>query len=115
MKKQLKLIFGASAMVLAIAIAGVAVFRPTAEAAAAMVTVGATAAEDSGSILRVDLQLGGLRQGVGFFGDDTYLADALGITVAELETAREEARTAAIEQAVEDGLLTREQADELLL
>ena len=43
------------------------------------------------------------------------LADALGITVEELEAAYEKARTAAIEQAVEEGLITREQADEMLV
>jgi hypothetical protein len=42
------------------------------------------------------------------------LADALGITLEELQAAVEEARTAAIDQAVADGLLTQEQADELL-
>jgi hypothetical protein len=43
------------------------------------------------------------------------LADALGITVDQLQAAYETARTAAIEQAVDEGLLTREQADELLV
>lgn len=43
------------------------------------------------------------------------LADALGITIEELDAAYETARTAAIEQAVEEGLITREQADELLV
>jgi hypothetical protein len=42
------------------------------------------------------------------------LADALGITLEELQAAVEEARAAAIDQAVTDGLLTQEQADELL-
>lgn len=42
------------------------------------------------------------------------LADALGITVEELQAAQVAARTAAIEQAVADGLLTQEQADQLL-
>jgi hypothetical protein len=42
------------------------------------------------------------------------LADALGITLEELQAAKEEARAAAIAQAVTDGLLTQEQADELL-
>lgn len=43
------------------------------------------------------------------------LADALGISVEELEAAFETARTAAIEQAVEEGLITQEQADEMLV
>ena len=41
------------------------------------------------------------------------LADALGITVKELEAAYEEARTAAIELAVMEGVITQEQADEM--
>lgn len=47
--------------------------------------------------------------------DETYLADALGITVEELQAAKEEALTAALDQAVADGLITQEQADEILL
>lgn len=41
------------------------------------------------------------------------LAEALGITTGELETAREAARTALIDQALEDGLITAAQADSL--
>ncbi len=44
-------------------------------------------------------------------GGDTYLAEALGITQAELQTAQTAARTAAIKQAVTDGLITQAQAD----
>jgi hypothetical protein len=44
-------------------------------------------------------------------GRDEYLAEALGITVEELQAAREAARTAAIEQALADGLITEEQAE----
>lgn len=47
-------------------------------------------------------------------GDSSYLADALGITVEELDAAQEAAHAAAIEQAVEAGLLTQEQADWIL-
>ncbi len=46
--------------------------------------------------------------------DGELLAEALGITVEELQAAQEAARAAAIAQAVTDGLLTQEQADELL-
>ncbi len=46
--------------------------------------------------------------------DSEALADALGITVEELEAAKEGVRTAAIEQAVADGLITQEQADQIL-
>lgn len=41
------------------------------------------------------------------------LADELGITLEELQAAREEARIAMIDQAVEDGYLTEEQAEQL--
>ena len=41
------------------------------------------------------------------------LAEALGITVEELTAAEETAHAAAIAQAVTDGLITQEQADEL--
>ena len=42
---------------------------------------------------------------------DALLADALGITVEELHDAREEAKAAAIEQAVDEGIITQRQAD----
>ncbi len=42
------------------------------------------------------------------------LADELGISVTELETAQQAARTAAIQAAVESGDLTQEQADMML-
>lgn len=45
---------------------------------------------------------------------ETYLADALSITVEELEAAKEEALGAALEQAVADGLLTQAQANDIL-
>jgi hypothetical protein len=41
---------------------------------------------------------------------DTYLAEALGISVEELQAAREKASTAAMEAAVESGEITEEQA-----
>jgi hypothetical protein len=42
---------------------------------------------------------------------DTYLADALGITAEELQTAQQQAAEAAVDQAVADGLITEAQAD----
>ena len=54
------------------------------------------------------------RRGPGGGVSDEGLAEALGITVEALEAAQAEAREAAIEQAVAEGLLTQEQADELL-
>ena len=54
------------------------------------------------------------RGGRGFEGvSDEDLAAALGITVDELTTARTEARAAALEQAVADGVITQAQADEI--
>ena len=43
--------------------------------------------------------------------DNTYLAEALDITTAELQTAQQEAFDAALAQAVEKGLITQAQAD----
>jgi hypothetical protein len=42
---------------------------------------------------------------------EALLADALGISVTELQTAREEARAAALNQAYEDGWITQKQID----
>ncbi len=44
---------------------------------------------------------------------NTYLADALGITVDEVTAAQQKARDAAITQAVDKGLITQAQADAL--
>jgi hypothetical protein len=44
---------------------------------------------------------------------DTYLAEALGITAAELQTAQQAANEAAIDQALAQGLITQAQADAL--
>lgn len=43
--------------------------------------------------------------------DESYLADALGISVEDLQAAQQKARDAALDQAVEQGLLTQQQAD----
>lgn len=40
---------------------------------------------------------------------ESYLADALGISVEELQTARESVKASAIQQALEDGKITEEQ------
>jgi hypothetical protein len=61
----------------------------------------------------------GGRGGKGGFGGtidyQKLLADALGITVDELQAAYETARTRALDQAVEQGLITEEQADEMVV
>ncbi len=56
-----------------------------------------------------------MEQGGRGFGGGTNeeLATALGITVDELTAAQDTARTAALEQAVKDGLITQAQADEI--
>jgi hypothetical protein len=45
--------------------------------------------------------------------NDEYLAQALGITTDELSAAYEKANTAALAKAVEEGLITQAQADEM--
>ncbi len=59
------------------------------------------------------------RGGRGFPGaplaGNEYLAEALGISVEELQDAQQEARDAAIQMASDQGLITQEQADALLL
>jgi hypothetical protein len=57
----------------------------------------------------------GPRGGIGFHAGgadvNALLADELGITVEELQAAQQEAHAAVIAQAVEDGMLTQEEAD----
>ncbi len=61
---------------------------------------------------------GDMKFGMGDFGFgemhgeyQTYLAEALGITVEELQAAQLKAQDAMLDQAVTDGALTQEQAD----
>ena len=53
--------------------------------------------------------------GSDFFGGkidrEALLADALGITVEELQAAQDKAHEAAMQQAVDEGLITQDQAD----
>jgi polyhydroxyalkanoate synthesis regulator phasin len=55
---------------------------------------------------------GAYGRGVGGYSDEN-LANVLGITVTELTTAKLQAKEAVIAQAVEKGLITQAQADEL--
>lgn len=74
---------------------------------------------DSGSSVPLPFLPGGGRVERGGSGeivrglgtDSSALAEALGITADELQTAIEAAQSAALDQAVADGLLTQEQAD----
>jgi len=58
-----------------------------------------------------DVSKPGAPRGHGRSADQTYLAEALGITIEELELAQQAANEKAIDLAVEDGVLTKEQAD----
>lgn len=54
---------------------------------------------------------GRVSRGAGFGVSDEALAQALGISVAELQSARQKAAEAALKQAVEQGLITEKQAE----
>lgn len=54
---------------------------------------------------------GGMGKGAGFGVGDEAFAQALGISVAELQSARQKAAEAALKQAVEQGLITEKQAE----
>ncbi|NBD36029.1 MAG: hypothetical protein GVY30_08510 [Chloroflexi bacterium] len=56
---------------------------------------------------------GQMRGQAGGIDKEALLAEALGITTDELQAAREEAHEAAIAQAVDEGIITQEQADEM--
>jgi hypothetical protein len=54
----------------------------------------------------------GVRQGFGTsFDYDAFIAEALGVSVEELQSARQAAHDAALEQAVTEGVITAEQAE----
>lgn len=56
----------------------------------------------------------GVAPRMGLDEQDGYLAQALGITLEELEAAKQQALEAGVAQAVSDETITQEQADELL-
>jgi len=66
-----------------------------------------------------DVGFGGMRgmghgRGPGFgvsFDYDAFIAEELGVTVEELQAARQAAHNAALDQAVSEGVITEEQAD----
>lgn len=103
--------FGAL-LVLALVIGGVAAFAQGDDQS------GTPAAQDDGSsaaqdgepaVPAPDFHGGRFDRG----NDDELLADALGISVEELEAAEQAAYVAALNQAVEQGLITEEQAAQL--
>ncbi len=74
-----------------------------------------TATEDQPTTQAAAPERGERMPGLGKIGHGSeyqgYLAEALGITVEELEAAQDEAENAVIDQAVADGEITQEQAD----
>lgn len=98
--------------------AGLFVFPGVASAAGSMLEIGLAA--PSGQRTAAGFVVDGLdwgRPGDGdslFGGYEEALAEALGIDVEELRAAYEAVRATLIEGAVDDGLLTQEQADALL-
>jgi polyhydroxyalkanoate synthesis regulator phasin len=99
-----------AALALAIAVAGVAAFAQDGEQ------------DDVTPLPESEVESGTIPWWRGFHAerldfsgpDEDLLAAALGITVEELEAAQEEARAAAIEQAVAEGRISQEQAEQLL-
>jgi len=121
--KRWKLVSVVGGTALAVALAAAWLLAGTSVASASEVTAAdlqfvAQSTTGPGLLGEGYLGHGGWGRGGMFGGNIDYqqlLADALGISVAQLQTAYEEARTAAIEQAVDEGLITREQADEMLV
>lgn len=74
-----------------------------------MLTVVALPASAAGTVAAPLEHRGGMGGGI----NDTYLAEALGITAAELQAAEQTAYEAAIDQALAQGLITQAQADAL--
>jgi formaldehyde-activating enzyme involved in methanogenesis len=119
--KRWKLISILSGVTLVVAVTGVSLFVGTSVARAAPLTANdlqAITQSSTGPGLLGEgyLTHGGWGRGLGGSIDyQQLLADALGISVDQLQAAYETARTAAINQAVKEGLITQEQADEMLV
>ena len=120
-----KLLSGLSGLALVLAIAGVWLFGGTAVASASenavenlqTLTQSTTGPWRLGDRFLAHGGPGG-RGGVRFPGRGSIdyrqlLADALGITVEELQAAHDQANQAAIAQAIEEGIITQEQADQM--
>lgn len=115
MRKLLYMLFG-GALTLALVFGGYAAFAQTDNEAVTPAPADETTAEEG---VWAERPFRGHRGGFGFFGDrgglsidrQSLLAEALGISVEELEAAQESARSAALQQAIEAGLITQEEAD----
>lgn len=103
-RKKLITVFSLGALAVAVAIGAVAYRSATAAAPTA------TALSNS-SALPFGRGGGGMKDGGGYTKQD--LATALGISVDDLTAAYKTAREAAIKQAVDQGLITQAQADQL--
>ncbi len=114
-RKQKILILGSIVLVTLIAGVWLIGTPTTARAAANVQTV--TQAVMPGLLGEGYLNHGGGWGVFGWKGDEIdyqqLLADALGITVDQLKAAYQTARDAALDQAVAEGLITQEQADEM--
>ena len=121
--RRWKLVSMVGGMALAVALAVAWLLAGTSVASAAEVTAAdlkfiAQSTTEPGLLGDGYLGHGGWGRGGMFGGEIDYqqlLADALGVKVEVLQEAYETARTAAIEQAVDEGLITQEQADEMLV
>jgi hypothetical protein len=91
-------------------VVGVAAYQ-TSQAASAVLPVLAAGRGDFNSDIASGFNHGGKDGPRDGGAADEYLAQALGITTDELNTAYQEASKAAIAKAVEDGLITQAQAD----
>jgi hypothetical protein len=112
MRKLMYIMFG-GVLTLALLFGGYAAFAQTDDAATTP-TPDETTTEDEA----LTRPFRGGRGGLGMFGGrgmgidrDALLAEALGISVAELQAAQDEAQAAALAQAVAAGTITQEQAD----
>jgi ribosomal protein S20 len=116
-RKSLIIIPIVSALVLAIAI-GVMAFSPGV-ASSPVFDIQAQDGDDTSDSYPWGAEFGGMhghgrmgRFGMGTsFDYDAFMADALGVTVDEFQAARLAARDAALDQAVEEGIITADYAD----
>jgi hypothetical protein len=114
MRKLLYMLFG-GALTLALVFGGYAAFAQTDDETATPTPSDETT--DEGVLSERPFR--GQRGNSSFFGGrggmmgdrQTLLAEALGISVAELEAAQAEAHAAALQEAVAAGLITQEEAD----
>ncbi|HEY46555.1 MAG TPA: hypothetical protein G4O14_07205 [Anaerolineae bacterium] len=117
-KKWLYMAVGGIAA-LALVFGAVYLFFNTGVASAANAMRSVVASEvigwDPRTLMLNGMEMGWLGNGDSPLGNyEEALANALGISVEELQAAYEKAFTAAIEQALDEGALTQEQADNLL-